>query len=214
MARIHDIIEDLFGGNVTEAMILEAFASDHPGFKSHPMAQALRDGVYIHGDFNASSSDCSYVGYFKRWIGKEGRSLVAHHIEIFVDEPYRKQGLAKSHLSRLVRFYDSVGIEYVVLEAAGYGAIVWPQLGFELRELEHKKLLDDQYRSILAELGYEGEPPRSAASLALTPLVEGQPVGLMALDGAYRALDCRPIPMILDLQNDLTRAFLKERGIL
>lgn len=216
VATIHVIIERLFGPAVSESDILEAFRLDHPGFVSHPMATA-EDGkaIFVHGDFHTSSTECSFAGRFERGLCKAGKDLVAEHRNIVVEERFRRQGIAKSHYTKLIRFYDAVGVEYVRLEALGYGPVVWPQLGFELREAEDRALLDRLYREVLGELGYEVEEvPKQAALLALTPAIEGVDVGLEALDRLYESLGRRPIPMILDLKSEPTRAFLRFRGIL
>lgn len=216
MAAIHEIIEKLLGPSVSEADILEAFRLDHPGFVAHPMASA-EDGkaIFVHGDFNTSSTDCSYAGRFERAFCRAGKDLVAEHRNIVVEERFRRQGIAKSHYTKLIRFYDSVGVEYVRLEAVGYGPVVWPQLGFELREADDRSLLERLYREVLEELGYElEEVPKQTALLALTPAIEGVAVGLEALDRLYESRGKRPIPMILDLKSEPTRAFLRFRGIL
>lgn len=216
MADIHQIIDRLFGASVTEEAILDAFRIDHAGFTSHPMASAEAGKVvFIHGDFHTSSVDCAYAGRFERALCKTGTDLVAEHRNIIVEERFRRQGIALGHYEKAIRFYDSVGIEYIRLEAAGFGPIVWPQFGFELREPEDRALLDRIFREVLGELGYEVvEIPKQAPLLALTPAVEGVDVGLEALDRMYESLGKRPIPMILDLKSDATRAFLKFRGIL
>lgn len=216
VADIHVIIEQLLGSSIGETDILEAFRLEHPGFTSHPMASAENgNAIFVHGDFHTSSVECSYAGRFERAFCKAGKDLVAEHRNIVVEERYRRQGIAKSHYTKLIRFYDSVGVEYVRLEAVGYGPVVWPQLGFELREPEDRALLDKLYRELVEELGYEVEEvPKQAALLALTPSIGGLDVGLEALDRLYESLGRRPIPMILDLKNEPSRAFLRFRGIL
>jgi len=144
MAQIHAIIEDLFGTSVTEEAVLEAFRVEHDGFSSHPMTAAHDGGVRVHGDFNTSTADCRHAGHFDRVLHRAGSTLVAQHIVLCIAEPFRQQGLATHHLRKAVRFYDEVGIEYVQLEAAGDGVIVWPQLGFELREQGDRKLLRER----------------------------------------------------------------------
>ena len=128
---------------------------------------------------------------------------------------FRRQKIAFSHLTKLVRFYDLSGVEYVTLEAVGYGPLVWPQFGFELREPVDLERLRREYSSIIEELGYEiEEMPKTTALLALTPEIEGVMPGLEALERTYDSLNQRPLPMILDLKNSVTRTFLRRRGIL
>lgn len=216
MAKIHLIIDELFGGLIDEQGLLEAFRLEHPGFVSRAIASA-EDGkaVFVHGDFHTSSADCAYAGRFERALSRTGSDVVAEHRSIVVEERFRKQGIAKSHYTKLIRFYDDVGVEYIRLEAVGYGPVVWPQFGFELREPEDRALLDRLYREVVEELGYEVEEvPKQAALLALTPAIEGVDIGLEALGRLYESLGRRPIPMILDLKSEPTRAFLRFRGIL
>ena len=95
------------------------------------------------------------------------------------------------------------------------GPVVWPQLGFELREAADRAILGGLYREVLAELGYEvTELPLYTPLLALTPAIDGIPVGLEALERLYEAQGRRAIPMILDLKSEPTRAFLRFRGII
>ena len=215
MAQIHDNIEALFGAAVTEADIIEAFRVEHPGFTAHPMASARENGIFIHGDFNTSTSDCRFAGQFERYIYRDGVGvLAAHHQYLVIEREFRQQDLAKSHFAKLIRFYEKHGIEYVHLEAACDGPIVWPQFGFELREPSDVERLHAHFRSVLAELGYEAEPPARLPSLALMPPIEGIKVGFLALSRLYEELGFRPIPMLLDLKDKGTRVFLADQGIL
>ncbi|HEY6234964.1 MAG TPA: hypothetical protein VIW69_07700 [Candidatus Elarobacter sp.] len=214
MAKIHDNIESLFGGSITEEIIVEAFRVEHTEFTSHVMLSALGDGVFISGEFNAATTDCRHAGVFQRYLYRAGGTLVAHHVRLFVEQQFRRRGLAGSHFGKLIRFYDAVGIEYVHLDAVDDGPVVWPQMGFELNEPSDVKLLHKQFRIVMDSLGYEADPPRRAPALALYDEIEGIKVGLRSLALTYRALGERPIPMVLDLRNADTRAFLGYRGIL
>lgn len=216
MARFHELLEHLFGPNMTEERLKEAFTLDHPGFVSHPMASVRNETILVLGDFNTSSTTCSYAGRFERYFYRTGGNLVACHSSIVVEERFRRQGIAFRHFSKLAKFYDMVSVDYVHLEAVGYGPVVWPQFGFELREPGDRELLHGHYRSIIGDLGYEViEIPTHTPRLALTPQLEGVDVGLEALSRLYESLNKRPIPMILDLKGDArTRAFLESRGIL
>lgn len=215
MAKIHDLIEHCFGPNMTEADLLEAFKLEHRDFNSHPMASAQHGNILVHGDFHSSEADCSYAGRFERSFYRAGGYLVAHHQNIFVVPGFRRRKIAFAHITKLIRFYDPAGVEYVILEAVGYGPLIWPQFGFELREPEDVKRLRSHYSSVIEELGYEiEEMPETTASLALTPKIDGVMPGLEALSRTYESLGRRPIPMILDLRRPQTRTFLSNRGIL
>ena len=200
---------------MTEDKILEAFRLDHDAFNSTPRASANGDRIMVHGDFHSSTTDCAYAGRFERLFYRAGTNLVAHHQSILVQPQFRRQKIAFSHLTKLIRFYDPCGIEYVTLEAGGYGPLVWPQFGFELREPNDMELLRHNYSCVIEELGYEiEEMPGTAALIALTPEIEGIMPGLEALERTYDSLGQRPIPMILDLKKTDTRTFLSNRGIL
>ena len=216
MALFHDLLEDFFGSSIGEEHLLEAFRLNHPDFTSHPMAAAQNgDKIFVHGDFSTSDEACSYAGRFEWYVKRAGPDLMAFHQWIEVQKPYRRRKIALSHYRKLVKFFDAVGLEYVLLKAAWFGPEVWPQFGFEMVEPEDLKLLKEQLGIVFAEIGIEADPtPESAAWISALPEVDGVQPGLEALARTYWALDQQPIPMILDLKQPRTRAFLEEQGIL
>jgi GNAT superfamily N-acetyltransferase len=215
LALIHEVLGELFGEGITENDVREAFTLDHPAYTSHAMVQEHQRGVLVHGDFNTAAVQCAHAGSFVRWLYRTGGSLVAEHRRIEVLEPYRRQKIARNHVSKALAFYESVGIEYVHLQAVDYGPGVWPQLGFEIHESWIRELVRGKFRSIVEEMGYDVDPPERMARLATAPAIDGVAPGILALNRTYvEDLNCQPIVMILDLQDEHTRRYLDERGIL
>jgi hypothetical protein len=214
MARVHENIEKVFGSACSEDVILTAFQLDHSDYMSRPYVSAENAGVLVHGEFFTRSTDCSRAGQFERYFYRTTTDLVAHHRRIEVYEPYRRQKIARKHLTKLIRFYDWVGVEYVILEAIDFGPVVWPQLGFDIRDDVVMKHARRNLRIIVEELGYDAIDVARAPALALVPQIEGQPVGLIALKRTYEELNEQPIHMIMDLRDPQTRLFLNYQGIL
>jgi GNAT superfamily N-acetyltransferase len=215
MSKFHQNMEALFGPEMTEEVLVDAFRPDHLEFTTHATAEAQGDGILVHGEFNTACARAQFAGEFKRLLYRDGSgSLVAHHQRMDVRPEYQRQDIAKAHLTKLVSFYDEYRVEYVHLDAVDDGPLVWPQLGFELREPRDKQLLREKLRLIIDGLGYSVELPARAPRIALMPPLDGVKVGLKALADTYAALGQRPIPMILDLHDAVTRTFLKNRGIL
>lgn len=219
MAAIDDVIERLFGQNISEDDVLDAFRLDHPDYTAYPRCEPEGDGVCIHGTFHCATPDCRNVGHFERYLGHDGRCLWAEHRKLFVAQDCRRQKIATSHLAKIYAFYDRVGIEYATLKAIDSGPIVFPQLGFELRDADDKALLNSILRSIAKDAGYDvaGDLSRTAALVtAMLPEdpVDGITIGFRAMHELWERLGRRPIPMITDLRDSTTRAFLREKGIL
>jgi hypothetical protein len=189
----------------------EAFTLVHeerPEYTSDVVVTLWCDRVQIDGEIRYLGSK---VGYFERRLLYTKGFPQARHEIIELEVEHRDRDVAKFHLTRVIRFYDSTGIRFVRLDAGGDGVWIWPAFGFDLRKFKHKQRL----RKIALEKGFPSVADAGGlyAPDIVTSTLNGVTVGADCMKELHR-LEDEDIPMVLDLQDETHRNFLRNSGIL
>jgi hypothetical protein len=171
-------------------------------------------GWLVTGD---STTGTDLVAKFARSIYENKRGeIVVRHTRIDVDSYYRWGGYAKALLSANLPFYQRIGAEYIELDAAGDGTLVWPRYGWSL----HGASIADVQTEIVYtySMRHKTRPPDSFTLPIFGPDIlaledhEGNRIGLETLKGL--AVSSREISMRLHLKQDRPLAVLRQRGII
>ena len=199
-------------GSADLADVADAFSGRHPTIPAYSWsAEASLCGEVIDVE-GLIYHDNTEIGHFRRRLSYAKRVGQAYHVIMELEREHRGRDIAKHNYTRILRFYDRVGIARVILEAEGEGPVVWSTFGFDFSHSKHRDML----LRILRQWHVDPIPDR--ASL-LAPLVadmhtdENRELGLEAI---YALLDRarEPLPMHLDLRDAMQRAYLRNRGIL
>jgi len=199
-------------GSADLADVADAFSGRHPTIPEYSWkAEASLRGevIDVEGLIYHNNSE---VGHFRRRLSYAKRVGQAYHVIMEIEREHRGRDIAKHNYTRILRFYDRVGIARIVLEAEGEGPVVWSTFGFDFSHSKHRDML----LRILREWDVDPIPDRTSL---LAPLVadmhtdENLELGLEAI---YALLDRarEPLPMHLDLRDAMQRAYLRNRGIL
>lgn len=213
--NVPDLIEELFGRSIVEGDIVEAFSLDHPEFLARPYLNTSGKHLIVNGDFFTTDTVCRNAGRFERSLYRLAGEPIAYHNRLDVRESFRRRGLAKAHLRKVVKFYRANGVKRVFLQAVDWGPVVWPALGFSFRG-QPWELTQSEFRTLYeADMGVSpGAIPDWPPALSLAYSPKGSDIGAKALRSAYIKAGERPITMILELEDERTVSFLRARGVL
>jgi hypothetical protein len=199
-------------GTASVADVEAAFTCQHPSIDAYRWAANVSikgEVIIVEGMIFENDTE---IGHFSRRLFYEDGVGQAIHEIMEIERPHRDRDIGKHHYARAITFYERVRIRYISMEAEGEGPVVWPTFGFDFSRRQHRDMLI----RILKQ--WEVEPLPSPASILAPQVVdistEDHPeLGMEAIyELARRASE--PLPMSLDLQNPIQRAYLHHRGII
>ena len=199
-------------GSADLADVADAFSGRHPTIPAYSWsAEASLCGEVIDVE-GLIYHDNTEIGHFRRRLSYAKRVGQAYHVIMELEREHRGRDIAKHNYTRILRFYDRVGIARVILEAEGEGPVVWSTFGFDFSHSKHRDML----LRILREWQLDPIPDRSSV---LAPHIVGirtEDEPALGQEAIYELLERarEPLPMRLDLHDAVQRGFLCDRGIL
>lgn len=225
-------VNEIFEGRATVDDLLDVFTFEHNFNRKVFTAEArlslgAENDVELRGKFLCRNAAPAEAGTFYRRFYRNNDILFAHHADIRVTPAYQDHKLATTHYTRALRFYASIGLQCVYMEANQDGPTVWPGFAFELRDPTER----DDYEAILRRrlakyvnaaqietlMAQAGSFTPLLAGIAVTPREGGDevPVGLLALRELYER---RPagaeLRMVAWLDQPKVRDFLVDGDII
>ena len=207
-----EILDRIIGKASTIADVVEAFSGAHPEVGAYTWTAVAKVRGEVIGIEGLILENDREIGHFSRRLGyADGVGQAIHEI-MEIELPHRGRDIAKHHYTSVLRFYDRVGIRYVSLEAESEGPVIWSTFGFDFTRSQHREML----LKILRE--WEVDPLPAAASILGPQVVsigtgESPLLGAEAIEELAKRAD-EPLPMRLDLLNQVQREYLQYRGIL
>jgi hypothetical protein len=204
-------------GEATLDEVRTAFTGVHlqnPRYRWDCTVEMRGEIIHIEGSVYF---DDHVVGEFKRRLYYEKGARRAKHIMMELQTAHQDLDVAKNHYGRILRFYRRCGIRFVHLDADVDGPAIWPQFAFDLERRQDK----EQLARIMRDHGIEGvasDPqdlfaPDVASIENETDPEDAEPLGFRLLKELRIRAD-RPLPMVLDLQNQDQWTLLVAGGII
>lgn len=115
----------------------DAYRIDHQYEEEHFVSEVRfalgdSDDILVEGSFTCTNGVPRQAGNFSRRLFKKHGILQAHHSSIRVARKHRNKHIATAHYIKALRFYDSIGLLRIGMEANEDGPTVWPGFAFEL----------------------------------------------------------------------------------
>jgi len=197
-------------GRLTD--VEEAFSGRHlgkPEYSWRATATVRGETVAIEGLIFFSGHD---IGRFSRRLYFQNNRPRAYHEILELADEHQSQGIAREHYTKVIRFYDSLRVRFIELSAESTGVIIWPQLGFDLSHAPHRQRL----MRILREWDVEPLPDSESVLAPIVVDIGTNDEPTLGEEALYELADRvgEGLPMVLDLDHPLQRAFLRNRGIL
>ncbi len=202
-------------GRVSFSDVRIAFTDAHnerPNYRWDCEVELRGEAINIVGFFYCKDT---VIGRFERRLYYENGYSRAKHVMMELQGMHQEKGLAREHYRKALRFYQRSGIRFIHLDADVDGPSVWPQFGFDLESRKDKELLGRIMREFkVASVPSDARDIFAPDVAAIeSPCERDEPTGLILFKELRRRAD-RPLPMILDLKNELQWTFLVEDGIL
>lgn len=199
-------------GETRLAEVEEAFSGHHPGnpkYSWRATAKIHGETVAIEGLIFFNQTD---VGRFSRRLYFQSNRPRAYHEILELTDEHQSRGIAREHYTKVIRFYDSLRVRFIELSAESTGVIIWPQLGFDLSHAPHRQRL----MRILREWDVEPLPDPESVLAPIVVDIGTTEEPTLGEEALYELADRvgEGLPMVLDLDHPLQRAFLENRGIL